>query len=320
MITPKNILHPTDLSLAARPAFVDALALARKFGATLHMLHVAPTFGEDPIRNAFKVAVNEDAFYKTLRDEMDEKMQAIIKIHDVEGVDIKRVHSRGETPAEVILDYAKKEHMDLIVMGTNGYKGLRRLIVGSVTAEVVRMASCDVLTVRNVTGVPASRDGYEHMLIPVDLTPGSEILLKEATDMARMLNTPVTVLHVVEPFPLPTWSISEDMLNDMIPTRMKYVTEQFDAFVERVLGPATDVTKVIEDGKPAHQIVEYADKHNCDLIVMAPKDRGWAEHLPLGSVAERVMSSSNHPVYLVSLPEIENLEKDAGKEEASATT
>ena len=64
MTIPKNILHPTDLSLSAMPAFEEAVALTRKFDSTLHLLHVAPTFGDDPIRNAFKAAVNEENFYK----------------------------------------------------------------------------------------------------------------------------------------------------------------------------------------------------------------------------------------------------------------
>ena len=304
--------------MGARPAFVDALALARKFGAALHMLHVEPTFGDDPVRNAFDAAVNADEFYKAMREEMDNRMQAIIEASDAENVDINRVHLRGKVASEVILDYAKSEHMDLIVMGTHGYRGLRRLVVGSVTADVARTACCDVLTVRNVTGVPASRDGFEHMLVPVDLSASSEYQLKEASEMARLYDVPVTILHVVEPFPLPTWAINSDMLNDLIPSRLTHAKEQLDAFVSQVLGAAAEqVNVVLEEGKPANTIVEYADKNKCDFIVMTPRGSEWASHLPLGSVAERVMASSNNPVYLVHLPDSEASETGSDQEAAT---
>ena len=309
-----HILHPTDLSMAAKPAFEESVALARKFGATLHVLHVAPTFGDDPVRNAFKAAVNEDDFYKAVEKEMEERMQAILNVHYTEGITIEKVYEKGHTPSDVILDYAQKKDIDVIVMGTNGYKGLRRLVLGSVTANVAREAPCHVITVRNVTGVIDKVDPFDRLLVPVDLEESSAVLLKEASQMAQEMGAALRVVHVIEPFPFPTWAMSSQMLNDLIPSHVKHVEERLDELVKDAVSSDVEVETVVDQGKAAACIVKQAEDYAADLVVMTPRSSDWMERVPLGSVAERVMASSDHPVYLVHLPEKEAPSSEGSKE------
>ena len=310
----KHILHPTDLSLAAKPAFEESIALARKFGATLHVLHVAPTFGDDPVRNAFKAAVNEDEFYQAVQKEMEDRMQAILDVHHTEGLSIEKVYEKGNTPSDVIVDYAKAKDIDVIVMGTNGYKGLRRLVLGSVTANVARETPCNVITVRNVTGVIDKQEPFDRIIVPVDLEDSSEILLKEASILAKELGAAMRVVHVIEPFPLPTWAMSSEMLNDLIPSHVKHVEERLDELVGSIVDPDIEVKTIVDEGKPATCIVKQAEAYAADLIVMTPRSTGWLERVPLGSVAERVMASSDHPVFLVHLPEKEESTSEDSQE------
>lgn len=291
----KQILHPTDLSMAAKPAFEEAMALARKSGATLHVLHVAPTFGDDPVRNAFKAAVNEDDFYKAVQNEMKQRMEAILEVHHTDGLTIKKVFERGHTPSDAIIEYASTHNIDVIVMGTNGYKGLRRLVLGSVTANVAREAPCHVITVRNVTGVIDKAKPFDRILVPVDLEESSKVQLTEAARLAKELDASMRVVHVIEPFPFPTWAMSSEMLNDLIPSHLEHVKERLRNLVKEVVASDTDVETVVDEGKAATCIVEQADDFAADLIVMTPRSTGWLERVPLGSVAERVMASSDHP-------------------------
>ncbi len=299
----QHILYPTDLSLAAKPAFNEAIVLARHSGATIHMLHVAPAFGEDPLRNAFRAAVDEDEFYRELRDEMDERMKALIEVQGVNDLPIKRVHSRGAATGQVILEYAVNQNIDLIVMGTHGNRGLRRMVLGSVTVDVVRNAPCDIITVRNVTGISNRTLPMKRILVPIDLTPYSRVLLAEARDIAERFGGTLVVMHSIEPAPIPTWPVGSKALNEMIPSLKVYVQEQLVETVNEALGPDARVESVLREGKAAKEIVRYADETECDMIVMAPRDTGWLDHLPLGSVAERVMASSNLPVYMVHVTE-----------------
>jgi|GEM_PF-336872 len=312
-----HILHPTDLSLAAKPAFEEAIALARKFGATLHVLHVAPTFGDDPVRNAFKAAVNEDAFYQTVQKEIEQRMKAILDVHYTEGLAIEKVFTRGNTPSEAIVQYAVENNMDVIVMGTNGYKGLRRLVLGSVTANVAREAPCTVITVRNVTGIIDKTDPFDRILVPVDLEENSETQLKEAALLAQKMNAALRVVHVIEPFPLPTWAMNSEMLNDLIPSHVEHVKTRLNELVKKAV-EGVEAEIVVAEGKAAASIVQQAEEYNADLVVMTPRSSDWMEKVPLGSVAERVMASSDHPVYLLHITDQKAASEEGSQAQATA--
>ena len=122
--------------------------------------------------------------------------------------------------------------------------------------------------------------------------------------LAKELGASMRVLHVVEPFPLPAWAINSEMLNDLIPSHMVRVQDRLDELVSQIVGPDVSVETAIAEGKPAPSIVKQAEEHASDLIVLTPRSTGLLDKLPLGSVAERVMASSDHPVFLVYAPEL----------------
>jgi nucleotide-binding universal stress UspA family protein len=139
MLAIKTILHPTDFSERSDFAFRLACALARDYGARLVILHVAeppaavaaegvlmlpPTIDLEPLR----------ARLQQLRPE-DPKIM------------VEHCLVQGGA-AEEILQVAQERKCDLIVMGTHGRTGLGRLLMGSVAEQVVRKASCPVLTVK----------------------------------------------------------------------------------------------------------------------------------------------------------------------------
>src|SRR6266542_3286761 len=138
MIALKHVLVATDFGPAADTALVYGRQLARRFGATLHLLHVAENFFLRPTITdpyALKAAVArrlEDRL--TAADRRDLRARATLETSD--------------HPANEIVEYAKDADVDLIVMGTHGRAGLSHLLVGSVAERVVRTASCPVLTVK----------------------------------------------------------------------------------------------------------------------------------------------------------------------------
>ena len=144
IISIKRILFPTDFSEPAREAQLYAQALAERFGAELHLLHVVPMVVPYPdaaspyIMPETEMQVQVEAADNRLRDLLDPVWS---KKHPV-------VHSAVMGLAvDEILDYAKKQDVDLIVVGTHGHTGLTRLLIGSVAEKLVRIATCPVLTV-----------------------------------------------------------------------------------------------------------------------------------------------------------------------------
>jgi nucleotide-binding universal stress UspA family protein len=148
MIAIKNVLVPTDFGEAADSALTYGRELARRFGATLHVLHVAEniylkalgaeTYGA--IAPQLQADLERDA-----RKELDD----ILGREDRNSPTTKGVVITSSATAFGVVDYAKEHDIDLIVMGTHGRGPLAHMVMGSVAERVVRTAPCPVLTVRH---------------------------------------------------------------------------------------------------------------------------------------------------------------------------
>jgi nucleotide-binding universal stress UspA family protein len=122
----RNILVATDFSRCSDQAVQAALALARRLGAQLHLLHVVPRAPE--------------------REAALDRLATFAEAH-IEGVPFTAAVAAGR-PAPEIVSHAEREHMDLVVVGTHGRTGLAHVVMGSVAEAVVRTAPCQVLTIR----------------------------------------------------------------------------------------------------------------------------------------------------------------------------
>jgi nucleotide-binding universal stress UspA family protein len=140
----KRILHPTDFSPASEPAFEYALESARRDGATLVVAYVVePISAHADESFAVWRPQLEEAADATARKELEARL-ARAKAVDVPAADLL-LHG---WPPEQIVKAAVSEGADVIVMGTHGRTGLRRLMLGSVAQQVVALAPCPVVTIR----------------------------------------------------------------------------------------------------------------------------------------------------------------------------
>jgi nucleotide-binding universal stress UspA family protein len=144
MFEMKTILHPTDFSESSKWAFHLACSLARDHGARLVALHVAPP----PVYGLVLAQATE---YEELWRTLHKLVRPDLRI----PLDYQLRHGH---PVHEILRVARDIECDLIVMGMHGRTGLGRILMGSVTEEIVRRAPCPALAVR--TPFPAS------MLVP----------------------------------------------------------------------------------------------------------------------------------------------------------
>jgi nucleotide-binding universal stress UspA family protein len=146
----QTILHPTDFSENARPAFEAACALARDYQATLLLLHVMA-----PSVSPLMAAPPADPS----RPVESQKRHPRLPWPKAPDSPIRIEHRLAEgDPPEEILRLAGTFVCDLIVMGTHGKTGLKRLLTGSVAEAVLRRARCPVMVVKP----------------PYPLTPGTE--------------------------------------------------------------------------------------------------------------------------------------------------
>ena len=147
MIRIKNVLVATDFSEPSAAALDYGRELARSFNATLHVVHVTDNVFLQFGGEAYMAVVPDlqrdvDATARRqLEALLDEEDRAALRATPV-------VISAAAKPA-VIVDYASKHGIDLIVMGTHGRGAVSHLLMGSVAERVVRTAPCPVLTVHH---------------------------------------------------------------------------------------------------------------------------------------------------------------------------
>ena len=148
MSLPTTILVPTDFGEAADHAFDYALALAAKLGARIVLLNVLrpPALG---LMESGAVVTDgtAHAMHSAAQAELD-------RLADRSAGPVETMIRTGE-PHPEILQVATESRAELIVMGTHGRRGIRRLLLGSVAEAVVRSATCPVLTMHSLASAAA---------------------------------------------------------------------------------------------------------------------------------------------------------------------
>jgi len=139
MILLQQILVATDFSDAAGAALDYSRALARTFGASLHLLHV--------MDNTFLRPSPADPYL--LKAGAAKRLAETLTADDRASLHAHAALETSDNPSEVIVAYANTHHIDLVVLGTHGRGALAQLLMGSVAEKVVRTAPCPVLTVRH---------------------------------------------------------------------------------------------------------------------------------------------------------------------------
>jgi len=147
MIALKDILVATDFGEPADAALTYGRELARTYGATLHVVHIV---------DDVYLRLGGDAYVAVLPDLQRDaevaaqgRLDALLVDNDPDPLPVKKVTLTSAAPATAIVEYARSNGIDLIVIGTHGRGAVAHLLMGSVAERVVRTAPCPVLTVRH---------------------------------------------------------------------------------------------------------------------------------------------------------------------------
>ncbi len=135
-------LVPIDFSRGSNKAFDQALEFSRQRQGKLYALHVIPAeLIYEPTGGRFDL-------YNIMQREARANFSKLIKRKGVEPEECELVLARGTDFAEIIVHQAKRLGVSMIIMGSHGRTGLRRLLLGSVAERTLRYASCPVLIVK----------------------------------------------------------------------------------------------------------------------------------------------------------------------------
>ena len=148
MIVLKKVLVATDFGPASESALRYAQALARGFGAELHVLHVVENLLTRAIDGYGYAAISPEVQLDVETAGL-KQTEALVSEEDRQELHAKAATVTSNSPATEIVDYARNNGIDLIVVGTHGRGAIAHIFMGSVAERVVRTAPCPVLTVRH---------------------------------------------------------------------------------------------------------------------------------------------------------------------------
>jgi len=201
----RSVLHPTDFSDSSDNAFRHALALSVRRESMLTLLHVVSDASDLHSWNEFPAVRQTLERWGLLEADADRSA-----VTTELGVDVEKLNLRNRDVLSAVLDYIQHHSTDLIVLSTDGRKGLPRWIRGSVAEKLARTSRTMTLFVpREARGFVDDATGalnLRRILVPVDHRPDSRAALAYASRVARHSNTgpvEVSLLHVgpAEAFP-----------------------------------------------------------------------------------------------------------------------
>ncbi|WP_136689823.1 universal stress protein [Halorhabdus amylolytica] len=271
----ERILFPTDGSAGAMSTLEHALDLAADHDAGVHILTVDGGGGEPPGREVLELATDR------VRDR---------------GLEVETTLREGR-PYREILDLAEEAGIDLIVMPTHGRTGLERLLLGSVTARVMRLADVPVLTACPDAEL---RYPYRRVLVPTDGSQCAAAALDVGVELAETANVPLSALSVVE-----TPGSDGNVHPSGERERRENLAERaVESAASTARGRVSEVSTAVVGGRsiPA-TIREHAAEERADLIVLGTHGRAGLDRYLFGGVTEKLVRTSDVPVLTVREPE-----------------
>lgn len=276
-----KILLATDFSPESQNALQCALALARRYASKLFITHVIPA----------EVSTASGDTWPPLMDmprrNAEASMAQLEQREDLKSFPHEVIMRSGDT-WDGISQVVSDQHVDLVVMGTHRRGGINMLIMGSIAEEVIRHATCPVLTVGPKVR-PLSLDRFGHILYATDFSSGSMGALTYALSFAEQDGAELTMLHIIQSKPVSDSYLIEWKRQDR---------ESLRQLIPNDLDLAYKPEIEVEVGEPAEEILVLAETRNAELIVMGSHAGTLSTHFPWTTL-HHVLQSAHCPVLTV---------------------
>lgn len=296
MIEFKHIICPVDFSESSVRALAIAAAFARWYDAQLTVLHVVPTFESMQVRGDLGDPVR--VVTPAPREQVLEEMSRSLNLAAL-SPRATPIAEAGD-PHATIVDQAVATKADLVVMGTHGRRGFKRMLLGSVTEAVLREVPCPVLTVPPHAAGVSEVATFKRILCPIDLSPSALQALGFALDLARQADGLVTLFHVVE------WLAEEEPRTSAhfnVPEYRRYIVEDAQERLRKLVAEESrtwvEIDDVVVFGRAYREILRAAETKPADLIVMGAQGRGGIGLAVFGSTTQQVVRGAMCPVLTV---------------------
>lgn len=281
----QNVLCATDFSQSAAAALAFAAQIARSFRAKLFVVHA-----KAPENYALLTAETWPNADVALEEYVVETRRNLY--NQFPNVDCEVLVAEGGG-SEVVDSIAREKKADLIVVGTNGRGGVGRFILGSTAEEVLRRATCPVLTIGPHSPTASPRETkFAKIVYATNFSDSSPAAAAYAVALAQEYQAHLTLLHVIE------HPKSGELVH---PHELEQAAhDQLRVLVGSDAELWCEPKSIVLQGSPAQKILETAERECADLIVLGVREtRGFVRATHLPTVAHQVIATANCPVLTV---------------------
>ena len=287
----RNILLATDFSHSSDAALAHAASIARRYDAKMFVAHV--------IRPDVYQLVPPEVTTITLeqtRRYAEQQMAGLLISGRLRDIPHQVLLGTGEL-WPVLSELLGLHEIDLIVVGTHGRTGVRKLLLGSAAEEIFRMASCPVLTVGPKVELPEGAAlapaplSRRRFLYATDFTAHSERAAAYAVSLAQENQAHLTLLHVVQE----SAEVSEHNRARMV----EFFNKRLRALLPDEAEMWCEPEIIVEFGEPADTILKVARETRAEVIALGVRRAGtFPGHLP-PATAYKVVCQATCPVLTV---------------------
>jgi nucleotide-binding universal stress UspA family protein len=298
----ETLLVPIDFSAASMQMLDYAAALARRFHAKVHLVHVYPP------DEAALVPGAGNLMRQTAEELFSDQLSPVHR-EQVRSFWPQNCHVRSGVAYREICELAREIRADLIALATRGHTGLKHVLLGSTAERVVRVAHCPVIVIRQkkqhsrAVSRSAKRNPVEFnirkILVPVDFSQCSLAGAMHAALFAKTLDATICFIHVVYPPRL----VIVDRVTGEISRRNEVERADarlnMEAFMKLDFLRGIKCESEIRTGYPIDEICSESVRPDIDLIISSTHGRTGLKHALIGSVAEHVVRYAECPVMVV---------------------
>ena len=208
----------------------------------------------------------------------------------------KRIKHCGSA-IESILDAANEDNYNLILMGSNGKKGIQKWL-GSVSQEIINSS--------NVSDyISKSENATKKLLLTTDGNECSSEILKNIMPQLKLENKEIHICMVNEDPKLlfVEGEIDSNWISDIQKKQNIYAANSIKRIQKIIEDLGINISqKVILSGNPAQKIIEYTQENNIDLVILGSRNKSKLDRFLTGSESKRILENTMSDVLLVRCP------------------
>jgi nucleotide-binding universal stress UspA family protein len=280
----QNILVATDFTPASETALQYALAIATGCNATIHLVHVIKSSPYETMTDQVSPSKFEQLESAATDDLENEQRDLRFVRH--------QVYMGYGAPHEVVDQLIREHHIDLVVVGTHGFEGFKRVVAGSGAEQIFRSTLCPVLTVRANVSAAGLKNGLSRILFPTDLLSDASRALAYARSIANRHKARLTLLYVMSG------------VTPLLPEETAWFEKPFlkrlgDLVIQSgVVQPDQVDCRIAYGDNAADAILATAREMCADLIVLSVRpEQPWTTRLP--HKAYHIVAEASCPVLTV---------------------